>query len=524
MRLTPRLQFAAGIALLLVYGMAMAATNYAFPFQDDEIVIIVNANNSIHHTLDLFASGVGQHEHPPLYDLLLHLWLRLTRSRIKTLRLPSIAFFLAGIWFMAASAQKAGGWPSYWSCLAIGVLWPFGFQYGRLAGWYSFCFFLVALVAYNYLQLVNDGSSARWWKLGLSCGALIYTNYFAWPILGCLAVDYSILKRSHRSLRWKPFLILGGSLLLAFLPLAPAFWAELRSGLVSPLSPDAGNGGGFLSAAQAAIRGFVTSVFVLSAGDSVGLWFWFLSIPAVIAILVCIWLVLQRSRDQMTRLFCYGFLLLAPMSVLGFDGDTPRIFFLAPWLLLPVAVALRTCRTHWDGGALVAALVVIAAIGWIGIRNSNFLGKWDIVVPWEQVTRDLTKDLTKGDAVATSDLRFFLYLNGELRLAERGSYMPYLGLETYLSNGVHVYNVGSERELASYAGPRRVIAVGRWPYLPEPGDWLNTSCTLQNVRLSIEDVRYDLKKRFYPATKQQPHPFQIVEYDCDSREAATSNR
>jgi hypothetical protein len=518
-RSTPFLHFAAGVGLLLVYGVVMAATNSSFPFQDDEIRIIVNANYPVQHTVQLFASGIGQHEHPPLYDLLLHFWLRLTGSRMDMLRLPSIAFFLAGLWTLAAIARRAAGWRGYWVCLALGVLWPLGFQYGRLAGWYSFCFFLVALMTYNYVRLPDDWSATRWFKLGLCCGALIYTNYFGWPMIACLAIDYFLLKQSHKSLHWKPAGILGASLLLAFLPLAPSFFSEVKARIGGQLSSGTWHIAALLSLAREAAKIFAISFFTLSAGESVGLWLWLVSIPVMIALLICFWLVVRRSPAQARRIFLYGLLVLGAMSLLGLSGEVPRIFFLAPWILLPVAVVLGTCELRWDHVALVSSLVVIAGAGWLGIRNTNYVAKWDVIEPWQQVTKELEKDMANGDAVATSDPRFYFYLNYDLGFAERGSDWAYLGRDTYLSKGIRVYEASSEMEPASYNGASKVIAVGRWPYRPEPDHWLNAKCTLKSVRMFVPDPQHDLKKRYYPATKQQPNPFQVVEYDCVPRNA-----
>jgi hypothetical protein len=62
-------------AALLALGAIMTASNPWFTPVHDEIAIIDVAARPAWATMKLFLSGGGQHEHPPLSDLLLHGWL-----------------------------------------------------------------------------------------------------------------------------------------------------------------------------------------------------------------------------------------------------------------------------------------------------------------------------------------------------------------------------------------------------------------------------------------------------------------
>ncbi len=85
------------------------ASNPWFTPVDDEIAIIDVAARPAVATMKLFLSGGGQHEHPPLSDLLLHGWLWLTDGNIHLLRLPSVVFYLLGAWFLAQAARRMAG-------------------------------------------------------------------------------------------------------------------------------------------------------------------------------------------------------------------------------------------------------------------------------------------------------------------------------------------------------------------------------------------------------------------------------
>src|SRR5665213_2171755 len=63
---------------ILVLSISLMATNRFFTAVDDECTIIDRAAKPVSQTIQLFLRGIGEHEHPPLYDLILHVWLRVT--------------------------------------------------------------------------------------------------------------------------------------------------------------------------------------------------------------------------------------------------------------------------------------------------------------------------------------------------------------------------------------------------------------------------------------------------------------
>ena len=76
--------------------------------------------------------------------------------------------------------------------LMLLLLWPYGFHFARLAGWYSFTFLLVALLTLAYLRYVEHPSPRNWMPVVLCALALVYTNYYGWAVLGCLGLDLFI--------------------------------------------------------------------------------------------------------------------------------------------------------------------------------------------------------------------------------------------------------------------------------------------------------------------------------------------
>src|ERR1039457_4372265 len=85
---------------LLILGVALSVfigSDAHFTFVEDETTIVNAARQPATQTLALFWAGRGQHEHPPLSDLLLHFWLPIGGSAPWFLRLPFVVFYLTGL-------------------------------------------------------------------------------------------------------------------------------------------------------------------------------------------------------------------------------------------------------------------------------------------------------------------------------------------------------------------------------------------------------------------------------------------
>src|ERR1700730_19332648 len=84
--------------LLLAVGAIFIISNPSVSFIDDEVNIVGAAAAPLHQTLYAFQIGQGLHEHPPLYDGLLHCWMWLTSAGFSMLSLTSIGCYRLGLW------------------------------------------------------------------------------------------------------------------------------------------------------------------------------------------------------------------------------------------------------------------------------------------------------------------------------------------------------------------------------------------------------------------------------------------
>jgi hypothetical protein len=492
---------------LLLLGIGLVASNNYLTFIDDETWILDAAMQPVRTTLGLFVSGAGQHEHPPLYDIVLHFWLRWTGGNFEYLRVPAIFFFLAGLFLLGRAAGRMGGPASAKAVVWIGVLWPFAFHYGRLAAWYSFSFFLVAGLTLAYLRYLEDHSRSRWVVFLLFGVALLWTNYFGWALLACLAIDLYLRHRAGE--REVPPGVLAGTaalFIVSYIPLFRAFYNELGNGIHAHQR--------FVSV----IANAAFNVYSLFISESMAPWHWSLSIPAGLAVLGCVGLVLVYGSVAARRFLVYSGFLIAVMGVTGILV-TKRLLLVAPWVLLPVGIAVATISTRWVKMALAVTLLVIAGIGWYGIRVRTFYSAPRFLEPWLQVAGDAADKLHGGATVISNNPSFFFYLTYILHAPDESATWKFQGV---LPDTVRYPNVFAPDEWIAAGHPYAPTVLWiRGMDGPQTGgamddamQQLDHACGARTSRLMMRDQGYVWKQKFFPQLGELPWRIEVREYDC----------
>lgn len=493
---------------LLVFGAILMATNHWFTMVDDEIAITDVAARPALQTVRAFLGGPGQHEHPPLSDLLLHAWLRLTDGNMLFLRLPSIFFYILGAWFLALAARRMAGDRAGYCALVLVLLWPYGFHFGRIAGWYSFTFMLVSLLTLVYLRYLDHPSLKSWAPVALTALALVYSNYFGWALLACLGFD--LLFRFPRDFaKWMLLLSTGAFLLAASLPLIPAFIAELHKA-------------GKPTSALSAIPVGIYNLYCLFVSESVAPWFWAPGIAAGLAIACGLLLTAIYATPAARRLLFYFSALLLSMTFVQI-GNTKRVLMLSPWLILAIGTSLTFATPQIARRVLVASLMLIAAIGWFGIFSREYYAAPHWIEPWDQLAASAAAKAADGGIVIGNNPSFFFYLtyrlpetNPATRAASNGYFAGFLPLSVRAPN---VYT------------PQQWIAAGRpvnretllmdglsfqvpGPPMDELRAWLNSRCTITNEQHFVHDSGAGWKRKYQPITDQRAWRIQETVYDC----------
>ncbi len=502
-------EIAQQVVPLLLLGIGLVTTNNSVTFIDDESIILDVASNPLRTTLALFFSGAGKHEHPPLYDILLHFWLRWTGGNFDYLRIPSIFFFLAGLFLLARASRHFTGSSGGIAVIWVGVLWPFGFHFGRLATWYSFSFFLVAGLTLSYFKYLEDQTFGRWAVLFLFSASLVWTNYFGWAILGCLAMDQVLRSRTKEPVATSKALLVTAALLCAsFLPLFTAFRAELPHGL------------NLHQRALTILANAAFNVFSLFVSESVAPWYWRLSVPAGLAVLFCVALVVWWLPRPARRFLFYSASLMFVMALLGIL-QTKYLLLLSPWVLLPVGVAIETLKPRWATFGLAAALLTIGAAGWYGIYSRRYYSAPRFIEPWQEVAEDAAAKIRGGATVIANHPSFLFYLTYILRVPSQNGPWRFEGL---LPESVRHPQVYSPLDWLAAGHPTSgkmvLIRGGRDPGGNQPIDdaarQLDESCGSISSRLRMRDEGYAWKQRFFPQLGEPQWRIEIREYDCDS--------
>jgi dolichyl-phosphate-mannose-protein mannosyltransferase len=503
---------AALVMPLLILGMTLIASDRFITYIDDETSILGAATQPVRATLSLYWSGEGQHEHPPLFDILLHFWLRLTGGAFEYLRLPSIVFFLVGLFLLACAAKRLGGKSSALATVWLGVLWPFGFHYGRLAAWYSFSFFLVAGLTLAYLKYLEDPKTGQWAWFCLLGVALLWTNYFGWAVLGCFAIDQFLRHRaSERTANRAVVLQTISVWCVAFLPLLRAFRTELGMGLNFHVRP------------LAILANSAFSFYSLFVSEAVAPWFWVLSIPAGLAVLVCVVLVVISIPKNARRFLLYGFLLFAVMAVSGLLL-TKRLLLVAPWIVMAIGIAIAESKPLYARIGLPVALLIIGGIGWYGIYTRRYYSAPRFIEPWPKIAQETVDKIHGGAMVIADNPSFLFYLTYTLPAPQSSSPWKFLGLlpeqildphvkfpEQWLAAGhpispamVWIRGVGGARTVEP---------------MDASADQLGRSCGAQTSRMTMRDSGYEWKKRIFPEAVELQWRIEVRDYDCTSTES-----
>jgi hypothetical protein len=489
-----------GLTGAVLIALVLFLTNPYFSILEDETSIVVAANSPISHTLELFVTGEGQHEHPPLSDLFLHFWLPVAGVSPSLVRLPSIVFYSLALVTLAGAAQKMAGAMAFYATMLFGMLWPFGFHFGRLAGWYSFCFLLLGLLTLSYLYFLEDPNWKRWSLVLCVSFAAVSSNYFCWFFIAVIILDLLLTFERRAAFRYAAV-----SLAVLFIGYGP-LWISLAHEVhgVDPTSVGRGIQGTVINA------GF--NLYALFISESVAPWFWTISIPGVIAtgIVLVTTLFLIEGR---ARRFYFGFIgLFGIMAALGIIG-TKRLLFISGWLLIGIGCALAGPTRPRLRVLLGMSLLVTVVIGWTGILSRKYYGSLHYVEPWAALAREAAENVGKGQAVISNSPSFLFYLNASLHD---------LGLSANekpgWANGPNVISL-IESDMPERVPAKQIMFVrgvntSATQRTARAEQWMISHCRLHSSDQLLRDGGFELKKRYFHIDVDDPYRIRIEQFDC----------
>ncbi len=496
------------LAIIAVYAAVMFSTNHRFTFLDDESNSIALAGHPVIPTLRLFLAGAGLHEeHPPFSNVLLHLWLVGTHFSFFTLRIFANILFIGGILCTAISAQRIGGRKAYWVTLLLGFVWPFAFQYGRIDGWYCLSMFLVSLVTWTYLRLLDVDGYRAWVAFGIASVLLVWSNYFGFAILFLLFADFLIFHRNIAATRVRPLLAVMGTVALAFLPVLKIALQDL-AGYAVPIASRMDWKDEIASAGYPA--------FAIFGSAAIAPWYLPLSLPVFVSVtglLACIWF----SKGH--KWLIYFVLTMLILQISG-QMDIKRVLFLTPWLFL--AMGLAVCGNVSRYPKLAScALALVVVCGWLGIASGRHYATTNLYEPWGKVAEVVAQDARHGATIVSENPVFFFYLDYQLSLQSGTSQAldTYLGEAVYRSHGYRILWPDDEQSKPQDLHGKVVLVTGTaskddLELENTLNDKLRARCSTLGQYRAAPDPAAALKRRFSKAAPVLAYRTEVVWYDC----------
>ena len=524
---------AAALMLLIALATFIGTDRWLGPL-DDETEFVTFARQSLSETFDDYWQRSGQPEHPPLGNVLLHLWLPIGGAAQWSLRLPSMLLYLGGLLVFAFAARRiasttghADSAPdannagnagmgdagdaanaAFLTLLGLGVAWPFGFHFGRVAEWYSLAFFLVGAMTLSYLRFLEKGSAGRLAAFVLPAILLVYTTYYGWAIVGCLVLDLALVRGRREA--GKLLLVTLGAMALAYIPLWRTFVQQVLHGSEIVTTSDASLPSRVLNASYA--------FYALFVSESVAPWFAWVSAPTGIAILASIALAASLAPPAGRRSVLWFAALFAGMVVIGIV-NTKRLLSISGWLLLPLALALAGAGFPARRRALAVLLASIALVGWGGVVARSYYAALHFVEPWPALADQGARTVAVGGVVVTNSDPLRFSLNYSLLAA---GLVPRDAVPGWVDHP-SVIDVSGWRP-AAVAGKNSVLFVrgvntNLIDATDRAGQWLADSCVKLAERELVADSGYEFKRRHFPNAGQLPFRISVREYDCGAATA-----
>jgi len=490
------------LVALLLSGLAavILLTNTWFSVIDDEAYQVGSAAQPLSIVLNQFQTSNAQ-LHPPLPDIILHLWLQLTRNSLVLLRVPSTLVFVLGIWVSSLVAKEIAGEGAGRVTVMLGVLWPYGFHFGRYAVWLSFCFFLLSCLLYAYIRWIEEPSLSRFCSFLVVAMTLLYTNYMGWAFLFVLGLDFLFRPERHSRKYWQQAVILGSVLALCYLPVWPELFQLLRYRHA-------------LSAKSFLM--FLYSFYVLFASESIAPWIAALSIPLCLSIVACSAIILFRGPRFARMLYGCTLLLGAALALSG-EMNQKRVMPLGAWMLTAAGISIATELPRWRR-LLVAGFAVVAVVSWFGIVSQRFYSTPRVFEPWEQIAQAATDRLLAGDTLIASHPAFLFYLTRDVMRNEGSPIRDFKGNYGEQVERAGVYNV---RQWVWSDHPRSphllfIATLYGTDFEPtmEASAWLDQHCLRGKIERFVPNPNFDMKARLFGPSQGSPWRIEVREYSC----------
>lgn len=204
----------------------------------DESFSVVLSQNDLSGMIHLANEDI----HPPLYYLILHLFVGLPGKIEIMARMPSVIFgtlTILPLYFLTKDLFSRN--TALVAALIYAVSFP-SITYSQEARMYALMMFLGALQMYYFYRSLKDDRPSDWAIFTISSVLMAYTHYYGIVLIGALALFGLAVSFKRASHNKRTFLSLALSLALifmAFLPQIPVMYHQSQSDMANTeVNPD----------------------------------------------------------------------------------------------------------------------------------------------------------------------------------------------------------------------------------------------------------------------------------------------
>jgi hypothetical protein len=310
--------------------------------------------------------------HPPLYFLMMHLWIGVAGRSEFALRFPSVVAATLTLPLLYALARRLlSAEAGLWAAL-LGALSPFYLWYAQEARMYTWIVVLSLASVYALVRLLGGKPRRRDYAVyGLVTLALLYTHYSGFFLLAFEVIVYGVRRLRRRA---STVLIVLGAIVVALVPLIPYIWRtfQLRGLFAFGYTP------------LHTLLAEAWSSFNLGLRIPVIQPLWRTAPFLLVFAVGVVTLFLSRRREA--GLICLGYFLLPilflyALSLVRPSYMNPRHLMVAsPAWELVLAQGLVTLRRRFKPGLVLGLGCVLALRGWADydIFTSHNMWKDDI--------------------------------------------------------------------------------------------------------------------------------------------------
>jgi mannosyltransferase len=360
--------------------------------------------------------------HPPLYYLVLNLWMKLFGTSELAARSLSVLAVLVAALIMYFLVKRLFGVGAARVAVLFTAVGPFLIRYGQEARMYALVACLIALATYLLVSALDERNKKRLYLYGVVMGLAFLTHYysvFMVPVHWLYVLSRTPLRRrikrakdtlDLKSWHWWGSNLLAAGLFLPWLPVVLQQFGRVQSGFwISPVN-------------QYTLPNTVWH-WLLYTSTNFYDWWWQLGLLMVLTALVVTAIMVDKTHRKSLILLALATaftpLMIFVISKLAQPVYIDRYFVYAAMAFYPVlAVLLYTKPLHYLHRLRIPIIILALLIFGRGIRNVYRQSDHQMRSIGHHVSQQIAPgdELVAGELYVYLDFTYYNHSNHQLKL------------------------------------------------------------------------------------------------------------